>query len=127
MARRPRARPYWPPASSAAWLIGSRRRGRDGLGATEVHRRSGGGHRGVAPVQADGTDNAPTDVAWPMPAERDEDCLAPRPLLKPSAPGLDMSPTDWGGAQLVGGRRRGFGCGRQAARREQLGQHAHRH
>ncbi len=48
---------------------------------------------GVAPVQPDGTDNAPTDVAWPMPAERDG-TPAPRPI-EPSAPGLDTSPTAW--------------------------------
>jgi hypothetical protein len=48
---------------------------------------------GAAPVQVDGTDNAPTEVARPMPAERDG---RPAPMpVEPRTPGLDTSPTAW--------------------------------
>jgi hypothetical protein len=51
---------------------------------------------GAAPVQAVGTDNAPTDVAWPIPAAT-AGAPAPRPPIPVSvnAPVPEPIPADW--------------------------------
>lgn len=45
---------------------------------------------GAAPAQADGTDNAPTEVARPIPTEI---AGAPAPMVSALVP--EPSPTDW--------------------------------
>lgn len=100
--------------------------GRDGAGTAERCRRGDAGG-GAAAVQADGADNAPTDVARPMPAE-----TAGSPCRCRRCPSRSMGqcPNRF---RLTGPRPPvGRGADRprrggHAARREELGEHAHRH
>ena len=77
------------PACAPAWTAGTAPPPPNGVAAAMLAV-------GAAAVHADGADNAPTDVAWPMPAETAGMPVPTPPMpVKVNAPVPEPIPADW--------------------------------